>query len=37
MEVFSRGQDEERIFEIPISMSDTVERVLERLSQRPID
>jgi hypothetical protein len=37
MEVFSRGQDEERIFEIPISISDTVERVLYRLTQRPID
>jgi hypothetical protein len=37
MEVFSRFQDEERIPEVPIAMSDTVERVLERLTERPID
>jgi hypothetical protein len=37
MEVFSSNEAEERIFEIPISMSDTVERVLQRLVARPID
>lgn len=37
MEVFSRNQGEERIFEMPIAMSDTVERVLQRLTERPID
>jgi hypothetical protein len=37
MEVFSSNEAEERIFEIPISMSETVERVLQRLAARPID
>ena len=37
MEVYSSNEAEERIFEIPIGMSDTVERVLQRLVTRPID
>jgi hypothetical protein len=37
MEVFSSNQGEERIFEIPIALSDTVQRVLQRLLERPID
>jgi hypothetical protein len=37
MEIFSSTQGEERIFEIPIAMSDTVERVLEHLAERPVD
>jgi hypothetical protein len=37
MEVFSSNEAEERIFEIPIGMSPTVERVLQRLIARPID
>ncbi len=37
MEVFSSGEPEERIFEIPIEMSETVERVLQGLVERPID
>lgn len=37
MEVFSRVQGEERIAEVPIAMSDTVERVLRQLTERPID
>jgi hypothetical protein len=37
MEVFSRNQGEERIFEIPIAMSDTVERVLQSLADLPVD
>ncbi|HEX4309699.1 MAG TPA: hypothetical protein VHZ25_06705 [Acidobacteriaceae bacterium] len=37
MEVFARTQGEERIFEIPIAMSDTVERVLQSLAERPVD
>jgi hypothetical protein len=37
MEVFSSNHGEERIFEIPIALSDTVERVLQRLVERPIN
>jgi len=37
MQVFSSTQGEERSSEIPIAMSDTVERVLSRLVERPID
>jgi len=37
MEVFSRNEAEERIFELPIAMSETVERVLQNLTARPID
>jgi hypothetical protein len=37
MEVYSRNHGEERILEVPIAMSDTVERVLQRLTERPID
>jgi hypothetical protein len=37
MEIFSSTQGEERIFEIPIAMSDTVERVLQHLAERPVD
>jgi len=37
MEVYSSNEAEERIFEIPIGMSETVERVLRRLVTRPID
>jgi hypothetical protein len=37
MEVFSSNHGEERIFEIPIALSDTVQRVLQRLLERPID
>lgn len=37
MEVFSSNPVEERIAALPIGMSDTVERVLARLAERPID
>jgi len=37
MEIFSRNDGEERMQEIPIAMSDTVDHVLRRLVDRPID
>jgi hypothetical protein len=37
MEVFSSNPVEERIAALPIGMSDTVERVLAHLAERPID
>lgn len=37
MEVYARDQQEERLRDIPIAMSDTVERVLRSLTERPID
>jgi hypothetical protein len=37
MEVYARDQQEERLHDIPIAMSDTVERVLRSLAERPID
>lgn len=37
MEVFTRNREEERISVLPIGMSDTVERVLTRLAEQPID
>ena len=37
MEMYARDQREERLHDIPIAMSDTVERVLRSLTERPID
>jgi len=37
MEVYARDQKEERLHDIPIAMTDTVERVLRSLTERPID
>lgn len=37
MEVYARDRDEERLHDVPIAMSDTVERVLRSLADRPID
>jgi hypothetical protein len=37
MEVYARDQKEERLQHIPIAMTDTVERVLRGLTERPID
>jgi hypothetical protein len=37
MEVYARDQNEERLHDIPIAMTDTVERVLRTLTERPID
>jgi hypothetical protein len=37
MEIFSRSPDEQRTAVLPIEMSATVERVLSRLAEQPID
>jgi len=37
MEVFSSNHGEERISVVPIEVTDTVQRVLERLTEQPID
>ncbi len=37
MELYARDQREERLHDIPIAMSDTVERVLRSLTEQPID
>jgi hypothetical protein len=37
MEVYARDQEEERLQEVPIGLTDTVDRILQRLSERPVD
>jgi hypothetical protein len=37
MEIYMRDQTEERFRDLPIAMSDTVERVLRSLTAQPID